>query len=81
MPNDLINKYFFIIVILAAVWTVPWKGFALWKSARYGHNFWFLFLLIINTLGILEMLYIFIFSELGRKNKYEEENVISRPQR
>lgn len=51
------------IVILAAVWTIPWKGFALWKSARRGDKIWFVILLLINTLAILEILYIFIFSE------------------
>jgi len=72
---------FLLIAAIAAAWTLPWKGFALWKSARYGQKFWFLILLIINTLGILEILYIFIFSEIGRKNKREEENVVFRPQR
>ncbi len=46
-----------------AVWTIPWKGFALWKSARKGDKYWFVVLLLINTAAILEILYLFIFSE------------------
>jgi hypothetical protein len=47
------------------VWIITWKLIALWKSARKGHIVWFIFLAIINTIGILEILYIFVFSKLG----------------
>lgn len=55
------------LLIVLAVWTLIWKGTALWKSARNGSNVWFIFLLILNTLGILEIIYIFFFSK--KKNK------------
>jgi hypothetical protein len=51
------------ILILAAVWTIPWKGVALWKAARTRSVAWFVTLLIVNTLGILDIVYIFAFSE------------------
>lgn len=50
-------------ILLAALWTLPWKGVALWTSARRGDQKWFIALLIINTLGLLEILYIFVFSK------------------
>lgn len=55
-----------LIIVLAVAWSLPWKGFALWKSARRGDNIWFIILFLINTLAILEILYIFIFSERKR---------------
>lgn len=58
------------ILWLLVVWILPWKGVALWKSARNGHKIWFWVLLILNTLAILEILYIFIFS---RKKTSEEK--------
>lgn len=51
------------LILLAVAWTLPWKGVALWKAARNGHQRWFIFLLILNTLAILEILYIFVFSK------------------
>ena len=47
--------------LLAAIqlWVIPWKGFALWIAARRSEKWWFIALLIINTLGILEIIYIF----------------------
>jgi Family of unknown function (DUF5652) len=48
-----------------AIWTLVWKGYALWHSARNHQKVWFFFLLIVNTLGILEIIYLAFF----RKNK------------
>jgi len=48
------------LLLLAVIWTIPWKGVALWKAARLSHMKWFIILLITNTLGILEIFYIFV---------------------
>lgn len=40
-------------------WSMFWKGLALWKSANKKQLIWFILLLIINTLGLLEITYIF----------------------
>ena len=58
------NPYLSLLVTL---WALVWKGIALWKSARYNKKWWFIALLVINTLGLLEILYIFVFSKLGQK--------------
>jgi len=54
------------VLILALIWTAIWKGVALWKAARNRQLVWFIVLLVVNTVGILEILYIFLFSELGK---------------
>ena len=46
------------LVFLALAWTLIWKGFALWRSAKEGQKIWFTAILIVNTLGILEMIYL-----------------------
>jgi len=55
----------FLLLILA--WSLIWKGLALWKSARKNHLVWFIVLLVVNTAGILEILYIFVFSDWSKK--------------
>lgn len=50
-----------IWVLLALLWSIPWKGVALWKSARNRQIAWFIAVLLINTLGILEIVYISFF--------------------
>ena len=49
-----------IIVGLLFIWSFVWKGIALWKSAGLRQKWWFVALLVINTLGILEIFYIFV---------------------
>jgi len=51
------------IVLVVAAWTLYWKGRALWLAAHKNQLRWFIALLIINTAGILEILYIFSFSK------------------
>ncbi len=52
-------------LLLLVTWMVVWKGLALWKSARQGQPVWFVILLVINTMGILEILYIYVFSKFA----------------
>lgn len=53
------------------IWSVVWKGLALWKSAGLRQKWWFLAILLLNTLGILEIIYLFVVS---RKYKVEVVN-------
>ncbi len=56
------------IILLILLWTLPWKGVALWKAAKNNSKWWFIAILVINTLAILEILYIFIFSKKKARN-------------
>ncbi len=51
------------LILLIGLWTLPWKGVALWKSAQQNQKWWFIALLVLNTLALLEILYIFVFSK------------------
>lgn len=57
------------LIIIATIWSLIWKGFALWKSARIKQPVWFIVLLVVNTLGILEILYLFLFSKINLSDK------------
>ena len=50
-----------LVTILAVVWSMVWKGIALWHAGRNTHLGWFIILFILPTLGILEIIYIFLF--------------------
>ena len=54
------------------LWTLPWKGYALWKAARLRDRWWFLALLVVNTAAVLEILYIFSWSERKKKSPRPE---------
>ena len=52
-----------------AIWSVVWKGLALWKSSKKNQKYWFIALLVLNTLGLLEISYIYFFSKRKGKGK------------
>jgi hypothetical protein len=49
---------FIITAVVLSLVALILKGFALWYSARAGQKWWFVVLLIINTAGILEIVYL-----------------------
>lgn len=49
------------ILIIVAIGVTLLKGYALWHAARNNHVWWFVALLVINTLGILELVYLIWF--------------------
>lgn len=62
-----------IIISALIIWSLIWKGIALWKAARNDSPVWFIVMLVLNTCGILEILYIFIFSKRKSKKMSEKE--------
>ncbi|MBI2672205.1 hypothetical protein HYX16_04690 [Candidatus Woesearchaeota archaeon] len=61
------NMYlFWSLFIVFGIWSAIWKGVALWKSARNNQRSWFVFLFILNTLGILEIVYLAFFQKKKR---------------
>jgi len=65
MPIQKIYEFVFShawVLGLLIIWTLIWKGLALWKSARGKQYVWFILLLALNTLGILEIIYILVFA-------------------
>ncbi len=57
------------LVMILSVWTLVWKGLALWKASKKNSIPWFVIILILNTIGILEILYIFIFSKMKNQKR------------
>ncbi len=61
------------MMILLIIWTLIWKGLALWRSARLNQKGWFIAILIINFFGVLEIAYLVYtqkqIDEQDRKNQ------------
>lgn len=60
------------LTLVIIIWSLVWKGFALWKAARRSDKWWFIALFIINLLGLLEMLYIFVITPWIDSRKKKE---------
>jgi hypothetical protein len=61
-----------LLFVLIVLWSLFWAGLALWHSAKRGQFLWFFVFLVVHTLGVLEIIYLFgilklKFSELFTK--------------
>jgi hypothetical protein len=48
---------------LLFLWSIIWKGLALWNASKNSQRNWFVIMLVLNTAGILEITYLFRFAK------------------
>ncbi len=75
MEQITLNSTLITVIIAISVWSIPWKGLALWRAARLERKWWFITLLIINTAGILDIIYYFVISKKCKNKDGENKNV------
>jgi len=51
------------LFILVAIWDLVWRGIALWKCGRNNQPVWFVFVLVVNSMGILPIIYLLFFQK------------------
>ena len=54
------------LLVAIAIWTVVWKGIALYTAGKNQQKNWFVALLLLNDLGILSMIYLKWFQKRSR---------------
>lgn len=52
-----------VIITVITIWSTLTKGVALWRAANHKQTNWFVVMLVINTIGILELIYLFRFAK------------------
>jgi len=67
----------FFVIIPLLLWSLYWKALALWHSARRGNAIWFVVLLLVNTLGILDIVYLIIAGKLKTGELFSKGDVTS----
>jgi len=63
-----------MLFVLLFVWSLFWKGVALWKSARLSHKWWFLIILVVNSVGIVDIIYIYFIARRYKVESKETDN-------
>jgi len=69
MGYSAVPAEFVALFALLTIWSIIWKGIALWKAARNESKAWYIVMLVVNTIGILEIIYIFFFSKKKSQNQ------------
>ena len=75
--------WFLVIFGVIAVWSFIWKGVAMWHAGKNRQKGWFISLLILNTAGILPIIYLLFYkpsSVIVREEKEQaQEEIIDEP--
>jgi H+/Cl- antiporter ClcA len=67
------GMFFGLVMLVLVIWTLYWKFHALWHAAKHDDKWWFIALMIINTMGILEIAYLYYFSK--KVSGHDEKSV------
>lgn len=51
------------LMYLLITWSLIWKAIALWHAARNSQLAWYITLVVVNTVGILEIVYLLFFQK------------------
>ena len=65
-------------MVLLMIWSLIWKGLALWHASRRGEKVWFILFLIFNTAGILEIIYLLFVAKIFRP---VNKKIVAHPKR
>ena len=49
---------FLVTIIVISIWDIFWKATAAWKASKRGSKMWFVVLIVLNTAGILPIIYL-----------------------
>lgn len=60
---------FSIGIIIISVWDTIWKLMAMWKAAERKSKAWFVLLSIINSVGILPIIYLVFVARRGNNGE------------
>jgi len=52
-----------VVLFALYVWSLFWKGIALWRASKLEQRNWFIAILVLNTIGLLEIVYLFWFAK------------------
>lgn len=47
-----------VVFVALALWDLVWKGLGLWRAGHRDDGVWFVAILVLNTVGILPIVYL-----------------------
>lgn len=74
--NTILGKYVLLVVVvllIVAIWDIVWKLLAMWRASKRNEPVWFVLIMIINSMGIVPILYL-IFTKEPKKENVKKKN-------
>ena len=67
-----------LILFFLIVWELVWKGIGLWFAAKHTRKGWFVAIFLLNTVGILPIIYLLWFNPTIRNNNTHSKRVVKK---
>lgn len=64
-------RHHILLIYIFMIWTIPWKGYALWIASKNDSKRWFIALLLLNTCAILDIIFIFCVAKKTKKELWK----------
>lgn len=48
---------------LLVAWDLVWRGLGMWRAAKENKKYWFVAILVINSVGIVPLVYLIFFAK------------------
>jgi methionyl-tRNA synthetase len=58
-----------ILFIVLMIWSMVWKGLALWRAAKRDDKVWYIIFLVVNLVGIPEIIYLLVTNKKKEASK------------
>ena len=68
MNIDISSTAFYWLLALF-VWDLFWRAIALWRAAQRKDQLWFIIMVIINSAGVIPILYLLLTESKGKKKR------------
>lgn len=62
-----------VVIVAVAIWELAWKGVALWHASRRDDKSWFVIMLVVNTAGLLPIVYLLMTRQKTGVRKVEQD--------
>jgi len=64
------------LIVAAVAWNLGWKAASLWRAVKNDSKPWFAALLLSNTMGVLDGIYLFVVDRRRREDELFEEELL-----
>jgi len=58
-----------VLFYVVLAWSLVWKGLAMWRAAKRNDKVWYIVFLIVNLVGIPEIIYLLVTNKKKEASK------------